>query len=689
MLARLFSSMWRLFTWCFLASICIACIESFGYFSLRGADTSLPFGDFARLFANTCGIMLAATLAAWLLVRFFMVWLGGVRPGLALFFLLAFFILFDYLVVVLDVPSSQSAKVAADWARYMTMFFWAALILVTLMSLILAKVSRKWRPLNPTPRVFTIITVVFMGAAFAYWARNARFPGTQGGLFWGAFAVVALLAAVLLWWFGRSPRRLAVVSAILAAVIFWPLAEPYFNPPAPQIAARPAGTQGHAVKHILLITIDTLRQDGLGVYDAGAVDNSPHMDQLAREGVMFTNSFSSSPWTYPSVATILTGLSPRVHQLTDGKNALPDGVPTMAEALEKAGYRTGSRGHNSLMLPRSRLNRGFQDYLWFPQERMQVPNFQAGLAHNLLAYFGQDRPDATGLTDQAIQWHKDNAQHDSFFWIHYFSPHMPYMPPEKYQSRDPAQRSMGVAFDDVRSARMGSIIRTAKERAWVRELYDGEVRYVDAEIGRLLDSLRDLGIYDDTLIILTSDHGEEFWDHDLFEHGHSLYNELVRVPLLIKAPNASKGTTVEMFVSGQAIMPTVLDLCGVTPEAGGILVPSLAPLLRDPAAAYAGPPISIGASLFHDAMEGVIFDGMKYVQMDPSGHELLFNLQSDPGERNSLAVQDPVNLERGRQLLNEGRTSDAGLTGQLGIRKGEENSLSPEAVQSLQDLGYL
>lgn len=674
--------------WFFLASVSIASIESFGFFSTRVSDASISLAAFLQLFSNTSGIMFIALTVTGVLVWFFMVWLGGVRPGLAIFFTIAFFVLFDHLLVTLEVALSYASRTSTYWATWTQYFLWFSLVVAALTSLILAKASRRFRSIGITLRIGAVPAILLVIASVSVWARNARFPEAPGALFWGGAAAIAIGAALIFWRAGNTPRRVALLLTVLAALTFAPVAAAYFGQSSPQRLEKISNESSRSIRHVLLITVDTLRQDSLAPYNANAA-NTPHIGQLARDSAVFTNAFSNSPWTYPSVASILTGLAPRVHQLVDGKIALPKNVPTLAEAMGNAGYWTGACGYNSLLLPRSRLNRGFDEYQFFPDTAFHVRNFEVGLAHNLLDWLGKQRPVATQLTDLAIQWFKDNAQRDSFFWIHYFDPHAPYQPPQEFLPGGDAQQRLGKVFSDVRGARMGSIARAPEERAWIRSLYDGEVRFVDAQIGRLLDVLRELGIYDETLILFTSDHGEEFWDHGHFEHGHTLYNELVRVPFLAKLPGGDANKSVDAYVSLQAIMPTVLDLCGVTAGAGATLLPPLSPLIRDTGHAYAEQPVFTGVSLFHDAMESVIFDRMKYIRMSPSGIELLFNLEKDPLERDSLAGRDPLNLEKGRQLLDEAQAADTRLTDHLGIHKGEKDFLNQEDVRSLQALGYL
>jgi arylsulfatase A-like enzyme len=330
------------------------------------------------------------------------------------------------------------------------------------------------------------------------------------------------------------------------------------------------------------------------------------------------------------------------------------------------------------------MDRGFQEYTWFPRERKAVKVFGTGLADVLVSLTPAEQPTTRGLSDLAIQWFNTNGKNDSFFWVHYFDPHAPGKPPAEYLPAD--LNGKGKSFGDTMQARIGNVARTADERKWIRSLYDSEVRYVDAEVGRLLDALRSAGIYDESLIVLTADHGEEFWDHDRFEHGHTLYNELIRVPLLIKVPGSHQSQPVTACVGTQAIMPTVLKVCGLTP---GSTEGLLSPLMQDGQAAPAAEPIFSGGMLFHDYAESVVFDRFKYIRLPASGHEMLFSLDNDPKEMNSLADSDAANLEKGRQLLNAYIDAAPGTAEKVGIKFDAKDRIDERAIQSLQALGYL
>lgn len=242
---------------------------------------------------------------------------------------------------------------------------------------------------------------------------------------------------------------------------------------------------------------------------------------------------------------------------------------------------------------------------------------------------------------------------------------------------------------ETRAGRMGSTARTAEERAWIHALYDGEVAYVDTQVGRVFEALKQLNLYEDTLVLFTSDHGEELWEHGRFEHGHTLYNELIHVPMLIKLPGTPAQARVEATVSTQAIAPTLLELCAAPAANPESMLPPFTALLKNPAGSAVEQPVFSGAPIFHEPLESVVFEGMKYVRGVLSGHELLFNLAEDPEERNSLADRDPASAAKGRQLLDAARAADERTSAQLDIQKTDSDLLNHEDIQSLEALGYL
>jgi arylsulfatase A-like enzyme len=275
--------------------------------------------------------------------------------------------------------------------------------------------------------------------------------------------------------------------------------------------------------------------------------------------------------------------------------------------------------------------------------------------------------------------------------VHYYDPHIPYTPPREYISEDAApDGSIGYKLESASAIRDGHFSPSAAQRKWIRELYDAEVRYVDANLGRLLDALKENSLYKSSLIILTSDHGEEFWEHGGFEHGHTLYNELIHVPLIVKLPGRHTERTVEQEVTNQSLMPTVLDIVRIPNESATATADSLAPLLNDSPSSYAEEPLVSTGLLYYENREGVIFSGTKYIQSLVTGRGELYDLKTDPGEQSTLALsRNRLKTDQAKNILeNHGRKSEM-LTRELGVTNKEKAALDKEKIEKLKALNYI
>ena len=273
--------------------------------------------------------------------------------------------------------------------------------------------------------------------------------------------------------------------------------------------------------------------------------------------------------------------------------------------------------------------------------------------------------------------------------MHYFDPHTGYEPPEKYlPEKDPAVR-IGTSFNQAPAIRGGNFFPTPAEREWIRTLYDGEVRHVDANVGEVLDHIKQWGIYDDSLIVLTSDHGEEFWDHDGFEHGHTLYNELLKVPLIVKLPGSTVKTKVAQTVSIEQIMPTILQLCQVDYDKKSLPTESLTGLWSSPGATYQAQPVYGSSPLFFENRESVIFDQMKYIRFLVTGREELYNLRQDPGERHNIIDSSAPQAQKARYIIQEHKKTSQKLRQHCNITQAYESKLDQRTLKILQSLGYI
>lgn len=306
--------------------------------------------------------------------------------------------------------------------------------------------------------------------------------------------------------------------------------------------------------NIILIIIDTLRSDHLGCYGYRRA-TSPTMDAIAAEGVRFDQAISAASWTTPAVMSIFTSLPPFLHQTVSYSTMLPEGMTTLAAELKKGGYQTAAIIVNPYASSKFGFNRGFDLY---DDNSIQLA---AGLGDLDL----NNNSVSDKVTQYAVKWLKSSRQSDRPFFLHlfYFDPHYDYMPPSPYDGMftDP-DYSGGQDGSKITTLDGKPLTRADKEQ--IIGLYDGEIRYTDDQIKTLIDTLRNMNLMTNTLLVITGDHGEEFWDHGTVAHGHTLYDELLRVPLIMRWPKAIKQKqVVAEQVSLIDLMPTVLDMVGL------------------------------------------------------------------------------------------------------------------------------
>jgi arylsulfatase A-like enzyme len=456
--------------------------------------------------------------------------------------------------------------------------------------------------------------------------------------------------------------------------------EPEHVAPPPASAPQPRG-----VKRILLVVIDTLRADHLSCFDPQA-RATPSTDSLARDSIVFEQARSCAPWTLPSMTSILSGVPPEVHQVLSVRASPSSKLPSLAQVLHDAGYRTGAIGTNTVLRPQSRLDRGFDDYQFHPSLRGATP-----IGSQLLKRAGRNgdahEGDAAELTDAAIGWLSAHEHDDTFLWLHYYDPHFPYASPEVPPDPLVARGKNGFSPLEVRA---GILNCDLEQRAAVLEAYGDEVAHFDRHFGRLLAFLRERGWYDDTLIVLTADHGEEFWEHDGVEHGQSVYDELVRIPLLVKPSGPPAPARCANAVSNIAIGSTLLALCGLDPAAHGFAEPAL--IARAGSAWKCGepPPATFSSgTMFYENRTAITFDHFKYIRLSISGREELFNLAQDPGETNSRHAANRAEIVRGRTYLEEMKRAALAQREQLGIHELDAAQIGESVLRELRGLGYV
>ena len=440
---------------------------------------------------------------------------------------------------------------------------------------------------------------------------------------------------------------------------------------------------GHSVKRVILIVVDTLRADALSCYGGGRI-STPAMDSLAADSIVFERAYAAAPWTMPSMTSIMTGLSPMVHMNIHYQSRLPDAYETLAERLGDDGYLTWAIGSN-LIIRRRNLEQGFTGFDFFPR-RADSSVTGERLARWWPRMFSGQAP-TPSITDRAMRWLARYGDEDFFLWVHYFDPHEPYAPPRELLQEAQPPKDMGMRFADKTNVRAGLRKLSVQQRDWVHKLYDAEVLHVDENLGRLLADLRQAGLYDESLIILTSDHGEELWEHNGYEHGHALYNEQLWVPLMIKPPGPTAPLRVAEPVSLARLMPTILDLCGVEYERDYRSYDSLMGFWSSQREGQTGPIVSTGL-LFYEEQESVIFDGMKYIRRLVSGREELYDLTVDPGEKNSIMADGEGAVKKAKEIL-QGAHEDAERLQEHYQTTGEKTKLDSATTERLRSLGYV
>lgn len=377
---------------------------------------------------------------------------------------------------------------------------------------------------------------------------------------------------------------------------------------------------------VILISVDTLRSDHLPAYGYDKVE-TPHIDALRRDAVLFERAYSQCPMTLPSHLSMFTGLLPGEHGVRNNIGYRFDRArhKTLAEALREAKYATGAAVSSYVLRSETGVDDGFDFY------EDSIPVATAGAA-------SEHQRSGSATLSRALPWLAAQKDQPYFFFFHIYEPHAPYAPPEPYRSR-------------------------------YAEPYDGEIAAADAIVGELISNLKAAGVYDRAVVIFLSDHGEGLWDHGEDQHGILLYREALQVPLLIKLPRSERGGSSESRpVSLADVFPTVLDAVGIA-QSQSLLRPAekTKPIYSE--TLY--PRIHLGWSELRSQIE----DRYHYIE-GPRGE--LYDLIADPGETRDLVATDRRVAAKLRRDLETIPTGDATL-----------QAIDPEEAAKLAALGYV
>ena len=312
-------------------------------------------------------------------------------------------------------------------------------------------------------------------------------------------------------------------------------------------AARPASE-----RNVILITVDTLRADHLGVYGY-ARNTSPNVDRFAKESLLFRHAFSHANITNPSFSSLMTSHYPHETKVFGNYYLLPPGAVTMAEILKANGYHTAAINSHFSLRRGSGFEQGFDVYDDHLEDRVE----------------GRKERVAPKTTLAAIRWLEGNHKKKFFLWVHYDDPHGPYAPPLPYNTMFVERSTLGKRQLRVGNGR-GEIpsyqqLGDHRDPAYYVSQYDGEIRFFDQAFGDLIKKIRELGLFDNSLLIFTSDHGEGMGEHDYyFAHGYFLYNTQIHVPLIIRFPGRSPEVKEVRYPVGHVdLLPTILDTVSI------------------------------------------------------------------------------------------------------------------------------
>jgi arylsulfatase A-like enzyme len=423
----------------------------------------------------------------------------------------------------------------------------------------------------------------------------------------------------------------------------------------------------------VLIVVDSMRADHLGAYGYARA-TSPRIDALAGAGLTFTNAYSQAPWTKPSVASIFTSTYISVHRVLYSKvmvkgkehsDVLNEKFVTLAEALSSKGYATAGFGKKIHLLPPYGFSQGFGVY-------------------------DMDAGDAPEMNEKVVRWLRKDDPDRFFLYLHYNDVHYPYTPRGKKAVFGRGEPRVQIDGPTKAAFRKGELKLSKSDIDQLVDLYDDEILDTDRYIGDLVEAIAKRG-YTNVLVAITADHGEEFLDHGDITHGQSLYNELVRVPLVLAGsglPERMRGRKIEYGVQLIDLMPTILDLSG-TPQPPMLQGRSLASAvtgqeIEEPRTSIFSQRRDVEETEFSRTVQ----EGKWKLVVDATGgRTLLFDVTADPEERTSLAAENPLEVDRlAAELVPWSAANDALYAR---IRPEHTTPLDPETEKQLRSLGYV
>ena len=411
--------------------------------------------------------------------------------------------------------------------------------------------------------------------------------------------------------------------------------------PAAQPAPEPTPvTRASPPRNVLLLIVDTLRADSVGVYGARR-PTTPNLDKLAARGIRYDRAYASAPWTMPTVASVLTGLLPGSHGVTHVRRKIPEAADTLAELLKARGFGTTGIVGNVLLTEEHGFHQGFDTF-----------DAHAANGHRFVS-----TPLVTRSAVTALEQHAASGA-PFFLMAHFFDPHYDYLPND------------GVDWAPARAGRLDDSVEivqirderaslTPEEVSFLTDLYDEEVWATDRGIGEVLAALDRLGLQDDTLVIAIADHGEEFMEHGWLGHTRSMYEEVVRVPLIMAGPGLPHGAVIQTPVGLTSITPTILDQLGKPATWDRFQAPPL-PITEPerPSPVFVEVdfvPVNEISEEKRVHRTAIVGGHIKAIRDEDTRALEIYDLSTDPTEQKDLATEQPDRVAFFHNVLDQTR----------------------------------
>ncbi len=451
---------------------------------------------------------------------------------------------------------------------------------------------------------------------------------------------------------------------------------------------------GKTKPNVLLIVLDTARADHFS-FMGYQRNTSPNIDKLASEGVIFEKAYSTNFWTLPSHASLFTALYPSQAGATSETNQLPQSNTTLAEVMKKSGYNTAAFSCNTWVGKERGFAKGFDEFyeMWRPDNNSVVPPQQG-------------QPEWATLK-KVLPWlQKQKENKNPFFtFINLNCAHMPYQPPETFRSKflrfgySNQQIERAAKIAGMWEHLAGKLELSDEDFRIMTDLYDGEIAFADHCVGQITNQLKTLGTLDDTIVIITSDHGENLGDHGLIDHLLSMYETTLHIPLVIRYPESFKPSKTTDLVSMVDIAPTILDLCNITdglnqtdsttvslvdsdkPKRKFIIAENERPLNGIALLKSAFP--DFDTSTINYRMRAIRTDHHKFIWNVGDGRQL-YDLNTDPNELLNIADKQTQTRDKLQAMLKNWMAQIPSAS-DISFLQGQDT----ESLEILRSLGYI